>query len=96
MTFHSINRAVDKKKEGIIKSEEQSSKIRLVFDKFLDQKFLEYRDLFKGSVSYSPKDGKVVIDTGSKVIASELSLKAKELSRLFKEENILVTQVVIL
>ncbi len=93
--FRSIGGALDKKKENLIKAGEKSSDISRVFDEFLDKHFTEYKNLFKWEASYSPKDGKVVINTGSKLIAGELSLKIKELSRLLKEANIRVTQIVI-
>ncbi len=93
--FRSIGGTLDKKKNSLLKTEEQSSNISLIFDKFLDEYFAEYKDLFKWEASYNPKNGKVVINTGSKLIAGELSLKIKELSRLLKEANLRVTQIVI-
>ena len=93
--FRSIGSALDKKKENLIKAGEKSSDIRAVFEKFLNEYFAEYNDLFKWEAFYSPKDGKVVINTGSKLIAGELSLKIKELSRLLREANLKVTQIII-
>ncbi len=93
--FHSIGSTLDKKKKDLIKTGEKSSDISRVFDEFLDKHFAEYKNLFRWEASYNPKDGKVVINTGSKLIAGELSLKIKELSRLLKEANIRVTQIVI-
>ena len=93
--FRSISNVLDKKKKNLIKAGEKSSDIGLVFDKFLNEYFAEYKDLFKWEASYNPKDGKVVINIGSKLIAGELVLKIKELSRLMKEANFKVTQIVI-
>lgn len=93
--FRSIGGTLDKKKNNLIKTREKSSDISLVFDKFLDKYFAEYKDLFKWEASYNSKDEKVVINTGSKLIASELSLKIKELSQLLKESNLKVTQIII-
>ncbi len=93
--FRSIGGALDKKKNSIIKAEEKSSNISRIFDKFLNEYFAEYKEVFKWEASYNPKDGKVVISTGSKLIASEISLKIKELSRLLKEANLRVAQIVI-
>ncbi len=93
--FKSIGSTLDKKKKDLIKLGGKNSDIHVVFDKFLNQYFADYKDLFRWKASYSPKDGKVVIDTGSKLIAGELSLKIKELSRLLKESNLKVTQIII-
>jgi len=93
--FRSIGGTLERKKNNLIKTIGKSSDINRVFVKFLDENFAEYKDLFKWEASYNPKDGKVVISTGSKLIAGELSLKIKELSRLLKEENLKVTQIVI-
>lgn len=93
--FRAIGGTVDKKKNYLIKAGEKSSNISLVFDKFLNEYFVEYKDLFKWEASYNPKSGKVVISTGSKLIAGELSLRIKELSRLLREANLRVTQIVI-
>ena len=93
--FRSIGGTLERKKNNLIKTIGKSSDINRVFVKFLDENFSEYKDLFKWEASYNPKDGKVVISTGSKLIAGELSLKIKELSRLLKEENLKVTQIVI-
>ena len=93
--FRSIGGTLDKKKKYLIRTEEKNSDISVVFDKFLNEYFAEYKDLFKWEASYSPKDGKVVINTGSKLIAGELSLKIKELSGLLKEANLRVAQIVI-
>ena len=93
--FRSIGGALDKKKNNLIKAEEKSSNISKVFDRFLNEHFADYKNLFKWDASYNPKDGKVVIRTGSKLIAGEISLKIKELSRLLKEANLKVTQIII-
>ncbi|GEM_PF-6446244 len=93
--FHSINGALDKKRDNLIKSGEKNFDISRIFGSFLDKYFAEYKDLFKWDASYNPKDGKVVINTGSKLIAGELSLKIKELSQLLKEANLKVTQIII-
>ncbi len=93
--FRSIGGALDKKKKDLIRTGEKSSDISVVFGKFLDEYFTDYKDLFQWQAFYSPKDGKVIINTGSKLIAGELSLKVKELSRLLKEANLKVTQIVI-
>ncbi len=93
--FRSIGSTVDKKKNNLIKTQEKSSDISLIFDKFLDKYFAEYKNLFEWEASYNPKDGKVIINTGSKLIASELSLKIKELSQLLKESNLKVAQIII-
>ena len=81
---------VDKKKNNLIKTRQKGSDISLIFDKFLDKYFAEYKNLFEWEASYNSKDGKVIINTGSKLIASELSLKIKELSQLLKESNLKV------
>ncbi len=94
--FQSIGRTLDKKKKNLIKIGEKSSVISVIFDKFLNENFVEYKNLIKWEASYDPKDSKIVIHIGSKLIAGELSLKIKELSRLFKEANIKVTQIIIL
>lgn len=93
--FRSIGGVLNKKKNKLIKAEEKISDIRRVFDRFLKEQFADYGDLFKWDASYNPKDGKVLINTGSKLIAGEISLKIKELSRLLKEENLKVTQIII-
>lgn len=93
--FKSIGGALDKKKKNLIQTGEKSADIRLIFDKFLNEYFSDYKNLFEWEASYNPKDGKVVINTGSKLIAGELSLKIKELSQLMKEANLKVTQIII-
>ena len=93
--FHSIGGTLDKKKNNLIRTAEKNSDINRVFDKFINENFAEYKNLFKWETSYNPKDGKVVINTGSKLIAGELSLKIKELSRLLREANLRVTQIII-
>ncbi|MDO8658818.1 MAG: hypothetical protein Q7K55_08805 [Candidatus Levybacteria bacterium] len=93
--FRSIGSTLDKKKNNIIKAGEKSSNISVVFNKFLNEYFADYKDLFKWEASYNPKDEKVIINTGSKLIAGELSLKIKELSQLLKESNLRVTQIII-
>jgi hypothetical protein len=93
--FRSIDGTLDKKKKDLVQAGEKGSDISVVFDKFLNEYFAEYKCLFKWEAFYSPKDGKVVINVGSKLIAGELSLKIKEFSRLLKEAKIRVTQIVI-
>lgn len=93
--FRSIGGTLDKKKKDFIQVGVKKSDVSVVFDKFLSEYFADYKDLFKWEVSYNPKDGKVVISTGSKLIAGELSLKIKELSQLLKESKLRVTQIVI-
>ena len=93
--FRSIGGTLDKKKKNLIQAGEKSADVNLVFDEFLNRHFAEYKGLFKWEASYSPKDGKVIINTGSKLIAGELSLKIKELSQLLKEANLRVTQIII-
>ena len=94
--FRSIGGTLDKKKKNLIQAGEKSADVSLVFEEFLNRHFAEYKSLFKWEASYSPKDGKVIINTGSKLIAGELSLKIKELSQLLKEANLRVTQIIIL
>jgi len=86
---------LSKKKNSLIKNGEKNSDVNSVFEKFLNKHFNEYRDLFQWKASYDPKNGKVIINTGSKLIAGELSLKIKELSRFFREVNLRVTQIII-
>lgn len=93
--FRSIGGTLDKKKSNLIKAVEKSSDISHVFDRFLNENFAEYKDLFKWQASYNPENGRVVINTGSRLIAGELSLKIKELSQLIKKSNLKVTQIVI-
>jgi len=93
--FRSIGGTLEKKKKNLIQAGVKSADISLVFDKFLKEYFSDYDNLFKWDASYNPKDGKIVINVGSKLIAGELSLKIKELSRLLKEANLKVTQIVI-
>ncbi len=93
--FKPIGGVLNKKKNDLIKTEEKSSDINQVFNIFLDKYFADYKNLFEWNTSYNSKDGKVVINTGSKLIAGELSLKIKELSRFLKEANLKVTQIII-
>lgn len=93
--FRSISGTLDKKKKDLIQGRKKNSGISVVFDKFLNEHFVEDKGLFRWEASYNPKDGKVIINVGSKLIAGELSLKIKELSRLLKEANLRVTQIVI-
>lgn len=93
--FRSIGGALDQKKKSLVKAGGKNSDISLVFNKFLNQYFTEYKDLFEWTASYGLKDGKVIINAGSKLIAGELSLKIKDLSRLLKEANLRVTQIII-
>ena len=93
--FRSIGGVINKKKSSLIKEGEKNHDINFVFDKFLSQYFSEYKELFKWEASYDSKNSKVIINTGSKLIAGELSLKIKELSRLLREANLRVIQIVI-
>lgn len=93
--FHSISGTLDKKKKNLVKGGEKNSDISILFDRFLNEYFAEYKDLFKWEASYNLKDGKVIINVGSKLIAGEICLKIKELSRAFKEANLRVTQIII-
>ncbi len=93
--FRSIRGTLDNKKNNLIKSGEKSSDISRVFNEFLNKNFADYKNLFKWEASYNPKDGKVIINTSSKLVAGEISLKVKELSRLLKEANLKVTQIII-
>ncbi len=86
---------MDKKKDSFVKAEEKNSDISFVFDKFLNKYFADYKGMFKWEASYDSKNGKVVVNTGSKLIAGELSLRIKELSQLLKEAKLKVTQIVI-
>lgn len=93
--FRSIGDTLSKKKKSLIKDREKNKDISLVFDKFLSKYFTEYKDLFKWEAYYDPRDGKVIINIGSKLIAGELSVRIKELARLLKESNLKVTQIII-
>ncbi len=93
--FRSIGGTLEKKKSNLIKAVEKSSDISLIFDRFLNENFAEYKGLFKWEASFNPKNGRVVINTGSRLIAGELSLKIKELSQLIKEANLKVAQIII-
>ena len=94
--FKPIGGVLDKKKNSLLKAEEKTSDIERVFNKFLNKYFSGYKGLFEWEASYNPKDGKVVINTSSKVVAGELSLKIKELGQILREDNLKVTQIVIL
>ncbi len=93
--FRSIGGTLDKKKNDFIQAGEKSSDIEVVFSRFLDEYFAEYKNMFKWEASYSPKNGKVVVNTGSKLIAGELVLKIKELSQLFRKAKLKVIQIII-
>lgn len=93
--FRSIGDTLDKKRDNLVKTREKGSDINRIFNKFLNIYFTEYKELFKWEASYNPENGKVIINTGSKLIASELSLKIKELSQLLKEEDLRVIQIII-
>ena len=93
--FRSIGGTLDKKKNNLIKYGENNSDINIIFDKFLNKYFSDYKDLFEWKASYNSRDGKVVISTGSKLIAGELSLRIKELAEIIKESKLRVTQIVI-
>ncbi len=93
--FKSIGGTLDRKKKNLIKDGEKRSDINFIFDKFLNENFAEYRDLFQWETSYNPENGKVIINTGSKLIAGELSLKIKELAILLREANLKVAQIII-
>lgn len=93
--FRSIGNTLDKKNKHFIRTGEEDSNINLIFDKFLEEHFFDYKNLFKWEASYSSKDGKVIINTGSKLIAGELSLKIKELSQILKGAKLKVTQIII-
>lgn len=86
---------MDKKRKNLISTGEKNSDINMVFDKFLSEYFGDYKGMFKWEASYDLKNGKVIINTGSKLIAGELSLKIKELSQLLKEAKLKVTQIII-
>jgi len=93
--FKSIGGTLDSKKRNLIKTEEKKSDVSLVFSKFLDEYFSEYKDLFKWDASYNPQNGRVTIKVGSKLIAGELSLKVKELSHFLRKSNLRITQIII-
>lgn len=93
--FRSIGRTLDKKKESFTQRQDKNSDAVLIFNEFLNKYFAEYKDLFEWEASYNPKDGKVAIKTGSKLIAGELSLRIKELAQLFQRAGLRVTQIVI-
>lgn len=93
--FRSIGGTLDKKKKDFIGSREKNFEISYVFNKFLNKHFTEYKNLFSWKIFYNPKNGKVVINTSSKLIAGELSLKIKELVGFLKEANLKVTQIII-
>ncbi len=94
--FRSIGGTLDKKKKGLIRTAEKNSDIDRVFIKFLDSFFAEYKKMFNWAISYDSENGRVVINTGSKLVAGELSMKIKELAKLLREEKLRVTQIVIL
>ncbi len=93
--FRSIGETLDKKEKNLIQAGKKSSDVSLVFDKFLNRYFAEYKNLFEWNASYDSKNCKIVINTGNKLIAGELSLRVKELSRLLREANLKVTQIII-
>ena len=94
--FRPIASTLDKKKKDLIKKGERNADIDRVFIKFLDRFFAEYKKMFNWAISYDSENGRVVINTGSKLVAGELSMKIKELAKLLKEEKLRVTQIVIL
>lgn len=86
---------MERKKDNLIRAVDKNSDISQIFDKFLNENFADYKNLFKWETSYDSSKGRVVISTGSKLIAGELCLKIKELSQLLKKTNLKVTQIII-
>lgn len=93
--FRSIGGTLERKKDNLIKTVKKNYDISQIFNKFLNEYFADDKNLFKWEASYDSSKGRVVISTGSKLIAGELSLKIKELSQLLKKENLKVTQIII-
>ena len=95
MVFKSISGTLDKKKKDILQAGEKNSDVSIIFNKFLNEYFYDYKNLFEWEASYNPRDGKVIINTSSKLVAGELSLRIKELAKLLKEANLKITQIII-
>lgn len=93
--FRSIGGTLERKKDNLIKAVDKNSDISQIFDKFLNENFADYKNLFKWEASYDSSKGRVIISIGSKLIAGELCLKIKELSQLLKKTNLKVTQIII-
>lgn len=90
--FRNIDGAVERKKRDLVKGGEGEDKLNRAFTRFLDEYFPEGKNLdFQVSVS----GNSIIIQSSNKTVANELILKMTDLSRVFKEERINPSQIVI-
>ena len=90
--FRGISGAVEKKIKGFTRNSEANDKLNRAFARFLAECFPEGKSWGFG---VSILNSKITIQASNKVIANELILKAVELSRIFKEEQLSFDQIII-
>lgn len=90
--FRSIGGAIEKKVKGFARNSKANDKLNRAFARFLAECFPEGKSW---EFDVSILNGKVTIQTSNKAVANELILKAGELSRIFKEEQLIFDQIII-
>lgn len=90
--FRGIGGSIEKKIKGFAKNSEANDALSRAFARFLAESFPEGKSL---GFDVSILNSKITIQTSNKAVANELILRAGELSRIFKEENLSFDQIII-
>jgi len=90
-----IGNLFDNKKLAINRSQDQTDQIKEKLHLFLTNKFGESLKGLSLVINYNSRDKTLIINSDSKVIANELTLKLSELIGFLKENKINLSHILI-
>lgn len=85
----------ERRKRLIQKTENADIKINRIFKMFLDNQFGNLSQKIPFRIRYNPRDNNIIIETGSKAVANELTLRLVALSDYFRRGSIKLSRILI-
>ena len=93
--FRPIGSALDKKKNSLNTQKDRQTIVREVVLGHAKEAFGNTEQISRWTISYDPQQQQVSIETGSKVFASELLLRAGELGALLRQRGVGLRRLVV-
>ncbi|GEM_PF-4401090 len=96
MVFRNINRYIARKKTLIQKKEDKQIRLEKYFKEFLVKEYgSPIFDKVHYTLFYEPKEDRLIIETGSKILANDLVLKLSKIAEFFSNNSCNIGQIVI-
>lgn len=93
--FKSIS-MIAKKRIDLFKNKiKQEDAAESALDEFLDIFFMKEKDLLRKEITMDISGNNLIINTSNKIIANELAMRSGELTRIFKNKNLLFDRIIV-